>query len=140
MKVTDFRAGAEFDFGTVVFSAEDIVRFATQYDPLDFHLSKEAAQKHFFKDLIASGPHPFHHFYVNHWIPQFGTSVLCGLGVDNWRFLKPIYAGEPVSCNVVITEVLYHQQHETFSVRWNFNFFNTRNELFQHLEMMVLHL
>lgn len=43
----NFSAGDEFDFGTVVFTEEDIIRFATAYDPLDFHLSKEAARQHF---------------------------------------------------------------------------------------------
>ena len=136
----NFSAGDEFDFGTVVFTEADIIRFATAYDPLDFHLSKEAARQHFFKDIVASGPHPFHHFYKNVWIPRFGKSVLAGLAVDNWRFLKPVYAGETVRCKVVITEYTLHPEHNSASVRWNFNFLNKKDELFQHLEMLVLHL
>ncbi|HRH66689.1 MAG TPA: MaoC/PaaZ C-terminal domain-containing protein [Bacteroidia bacterium] len=135
-----FSAGAEFDFGTVVFSEEDIISFAKAYDPLDFHLSKEAAKAHFFKNIVASGPHPFHHFYKNVWVPRFGNTVLAGLAVDNWRFLKPIYAGEPVMCKVVITEFIHHPEHNSASIRWNFNFLNKKGELFQHLEMFVLHL
>lgn len=132
-------AGAEFDFGVVVFTQEDIITFAKQYDPLDFHLSVEAAKEHFFRDIVASGPHAFHHFYKNVWVPRFGNTVLCGLAVDNWRFLKPIYPGQKVFCNVVITEASHHAERNSISVRWNFNFTNEKGDFFQHLEMLVLH-
>ena len=135
-----FSSGDEFDFGTVIFTENDIVEFAKAYDPLDFHLSKQVAREHFFRDIVASGPHPFHHFYKNVWIPRFGKTVLCGLAVDNWRFLKPVYAGEPVSCKVIITELIPHPEHNSASIRWNFNFLNKNDELFQHLEMFVLHI
>lgn len=133
-------AGEEFDFGTVVFSEEEIIAFAKAYDPLDFHLNKSAAQEHFFRDIVASGPHPFHHFYKNVWVPRFGKTVLAGLAVDNWRFLKPVYAGDQIRCNVIITDITYHPERNSASVRWNFNFVNKNDEIFQHLEMLVLHL
>ncbi len=134
-----FSAGAEFDFGTVVFSEEDIIEFAAKNDPLDFHINKESAKAHLFQELVASGQHAFHYFYVRHWIPRFGKSVLCGLSVENWKFLKPIYAGQSVHCRLSILEITRHQGRNSISVTWKFEFLNEEKAHFQHLEMTVLH-
>ncbi len=134
-----FSAGAMFDFGTVIFTEEDIIDFARRNDPLDFHLDKEHAEAHFFKKLVASGQHAFHHFYVHHWIPRFGSTVLCGLSVENWKFLKPMYAGQPIHCILRINSVIGHEGRSTLTVKWLFEFLNEEGFHFQQLEMSVLH-
>ena len=134
-----FKLNENHDLGKKSFSEEEIISFAKNYDPLEFHLSAEAAKKSIFKSLVASGPHPFHYFYKERWLPQFGKSVVAGLGVDNWRFLKPIYANQGVHCIVQVKEVTPHHEKNTVSVRWLFEFKNDKEELFQHLEMIVLH-
>ena len=134
-----FRLNENHDLGKKSFSEEEIISFAKNYDPLEFHLSAEAAKKSIFKALVASGPHPFHYFYKERWLPLFGKSVVAGLGVDNWRFLKPIYANQEVHCIVRVKEVIPHPEKKTVSVRWLFEFKNEKKELFQHLEMIVLH-
>jgi acyl dehydratase len=134
-----FVLNEKHDLGKKRFSENEIIDFALRYDPLDFHLSVEAAKKSLFKDLVASGPHPFHHFYKNHWIPRFGKTVVAGLGLDNWRFLKPIYANDEVHCVITIREITPHPGKGTVTLKWWFEFQNTKGELFQHLEMMVLH-
>jgi len=134
-----FETGNTYMLGSKVFSEAEIIDFAMRYDPLDFHLSVEAGKKSLFKDLVASGPHPFHHFYKNHWIPKFGKSVVAGLGLDTWRFLKPVYAGQAVHCRISIKELTQHPEKETVTVRWYFEFKNEQEELLQHLDMIVLH-
>ncbi len=49
--------GVEQDLGTYTFSAEEIVAFATKYDPQRFHVDLEAASKSNFGALCASGWH-----------------------------------------------------------------------------------
>ena len=134
-----FELNKKYDLGRKVFSEEEIIDFAMKYDPLEFHLSVEAGKKSLFKGLVSSGPHPFNHFYKNHWIPKFGKSVVAGIGLDNWRFLKPVYVNEPVLCEVSIKELEHHTEKETVTVRWYFEFINEEGELFQRLEMIVLH-
>lgn len=133
------RAGAEFDFGTFLFTQENIIEFARANDPLEFHLSAELAKKHFFKELVASGRQPLHEFYIREWIPRFGKTVLAGLGVEVWRFLKPVHPGDQIHCRVIISEATRHAEYGSIKVRWSFNFWNARKELVQHLEMLVLH-
>ena len=134
-----FELNAQYDFGRKNFTEEEIIDFAMRYDPLDFHLSVEGGKKSLFKSLVSSGPQPFHHFYKNHWIPRFGKTVLAGLGIDNWRLLKPLHANEEVHCTLTITELIPHPEKGSVTVRWRFEFQNSEGELFQHLEMIILH-
>ena len=134
-----FELNSKYDLGKKSFTEEEIIDFAMHYDPLDFHLSVEAAKKSFFKSLVSSGPQAFNYFYKNHWIPKFGKTVVAGLGVDNWRFLKPLHVNEEVNCIITITELIPHPEKKTITIRWRFEFQNNDGELFQHLDMIVLH-
>jgi acyl dehydratase len=53
----DVVVGSEFVSGEVTITAEDIIAFATQFDPQPFHLDPEAAKTSFFGGLAASGWH-----------------------------------------------------------------------------------
>ena len=47
--------GERFVLGSHHFAAEDIIRYARQFDPQPFHLDEEAGRKSIFKGLAASG-------------------------------------------------------------------------------------
>ena len=134
-----FELNTKNDLGVIRFSEAEIIDFAMRYDPLDFHLSVEDGKKSIFKSLVSSGPQPFHYFYKNHWVPRFGKTVVAGLGIDHWRLLKPVHVDEDVHCFATITELTRHFEKGTVTVRWRFEFQNAKGELFQHLEMIVLH-
>jgi acyl dehydratase len=53
----DVVVGSEFISDEVTITAEDIIAFATQFDPQPFHLDPEAARNSFFGGLAASGWH-----------------------------------------------------------------------------------
>ncbi|WGS00186.1 MaoC family dehydratase [Bradyrhizobium sp. ISRA443] len=53
----DIEIGARRDLGSFTFTAEDIKRFASQFDPQRFHLDEEAGRKSLFGGLAASGWH-----------------------------------------------------------------------------------
>ena len=53
----DVVVGSEFVSGEVTITAEDIIAFATQFDPQPFHLDSETAKTSFFGGLAASGWH-----------------------------------------------------------------------------------
>ncbi|HRU61740.1 MAG: hypothetical protein KBA16_05845 [Bacteroidia bacterium] len=133
------KAGTELDLGVRSLSRDAIRDFARAYDPLEFHLDESTAKRHMFKDLVASGPHIFNLFYKEVWVPRFGASVLCGLALDNWKFLRPVYPDQPIRCRLVISEVIEHPEKKSRSIRWNFNFEQADGSLVQHLEMLVLH-
>ena len=53
----DFSVGEKFSLGTVVMKEEEMINFATQFDPQRFHLDPEAASETIYGGLIASGWH-----------------------------------------------------------------------------------
>ena len=53
----DMEIGAQRAFGSFTFTAEDIKRFAAQFDPQRFHLDEEEGRKSLFGGLAASGWH-----------------------------------------------------------------------------------
>jgi acyl dehydratase len=53
----DVVVGSQFVSGEVEVTADEIIAFATQFDPQPFHLDAEAAKDTFFGGLAASGWH-----------------------------------------------------------------------------------
>lgn len=53
----DFVIGEQRELGSFTFAAEDIKRFARQFDPQRFHLSEEEGRNSLFGGLAASGWH-----------------------------------------------------------------------------------
>jgi len=134
----DFELNKVFDFNFVTVSEQEIIDFAIAYDPLDFHINKEVAEKSIFKGLIASGPHLFHIFYKNHWVPLFKNTVVAGMEV-NWKLLKPVYANMKVFCKVTIIDLKPNPEKQHASVKWKFEFTNEKNETLQLIDITILH-
>lgn len=135
----NFEPGKKYDLGTVVLSEREIIEFAKAFDPLDFHTDIAAAEKSFFKKLIASGPHIFNLVHRTKWIPRFGKTVICGLEVNHWKFLKPVYAEMSVHSTVTILDVKPNPEKRYAAVKWFYEFKDDGGELLQSLEMSVLH-
>lgn len=102
----DFAVGDVERFGAYVVTREEVLTFATAFDPQPFHLSDEgAAANPIFGRLAASGWHTASmtmRMMVDHWNTRGGTS-LGSPGIDQLRFLKPVYPGDTLS---VTNEVL----------------------------------
>jgi acyl dehydratase len=53
----DYEIGERQELGSHTFTKDEIIAFATKYDPQPFHISEEAAAKSPYGRLIASGWH-----------------------------------------------------------------------------------
>ena len=53
----DFSVGESFTLGSVEMVEEEMIEFATQFDPQRFHIDPEAAARTVYGGLIASGWH-----------------------------------------------------------------------------------
>ena len=53
----DIREGEWLDCGTCGFSADEIVKFAQQFDPQPFHIDEVRASRSIYGGIIASGFH-----------------------------------------------------------------------------------
>jgi acyl dehydratase len=138
-EIRDLKEGQKLDLGIVTLSEQEIIDFAKAFDPLDFHTDREAGKRSMFKSIVASGPHIFTLVHRVQWIPRFGHTVIAGLEVTNWKFLKPVYPGHPIGSSVTALRIKPNPDKGYAAVTWLYEFKNENNEFVQTLEMTVLH-
>ncbi len=101
----DVVPGTKSAFGRYEVTREEVVEFATKYDPQPFHLSDEAAAKTHFGKLAASGWHTTA-MMMRMLVDNMSAIQQAGLGspgLDELRWLTPVYPGDILR---VETEVL----------------------------------
>ncbi|TKC80064.1 MaoC family dehydratase [Trinickia terrae] len=93
----DFEVGTTVEVGTHTFTADEIVRFAEQYDPQPFHIDETAAKASPFGGLIASGWHTcsvmMGLIVRNH---LNGSTSMGSPGVEEIRWIKPVRVGDTI--------------------------------------------
>lgn len=91
----DYEVGQKFELGSTSFTADEIIDFATRYDPQSFHVDAAAAAKSMFGGLIASGWHvnaKLMRLFVDNYVDQ--RTALGSPGIDELRWLKPVRPGD----------------------------------------------
>jgi len=102
----DLEVGAETYFGSYEVTRDEVLEFARKYDPQPFHLSDEAAAKTYFGRLAASGWHTCAMtmaVLVRH-LSKDRQAGLGSPGVDELRWLKPVYPGDTLHVRGKILE------------------------------------
>ena len=102
----DFAVGDVTAFGPVTVDAEEIVEFASRYDPQPFHLDEEAGKATPFGGLIASGWHTtalFMGMFVR--AVLLDSASLGSPGVDEIRWTAPVRPGDTLSGRSTVTDV-----------------------------------
>ncbi|WP_229773547.1 MaoC family dehydratase [Iodidimonas muriae] len=102
----DFHVGDEASFGRYEVTEAEVLDFARKYDPQAFHVDKEAAKKSLFGALCASGWHTCAmtmRMMVDH-MEETGTATLGSPGVDEIRWVKPVYPGDVLSVHMKVTD------------------------------------
>jgi acyl dehydratase len=92
----DLEIGAETYFGSYDVTREEVLEFARKYDPQPFHLSDEEAAKTHFGRLAASGWHTcaMTMAVIARKVVDEEQAGLGSPGVDELRWLKPVYPGD----------------------------------------------
>lgn len=101
----DMVVGSVRDLGTVTLTAEEIKDFARQFDPQPFHLDEVAARHSMFGGLCASGWHTCAlamRLTVTNFLHE--AASLGSPGVENLRWLKPVYPGDTLRLDQVVLE------------------------------------
>ncbi len=102
----DYKEGEQFEFGDYLITEEEIIEFATRYDPQPFHIDKVAAANTVFGGLIASGWMTASigmRLLTDHFIST--VSSMGSPGVDEMRFIKPVRPGDRLRLRVSILSV-----------------------------------
>ena len=101
----DIEPGTKSAFGRYEVTRQEVIDFATKYDPQPFHLSDEEAAKTYFGRLSASGWHTAA-MMMRMLVDNMSDIQQAGLGspgIDELRWLKPVYPGDILR---VETEIL----------------------------------
>ncbi len=103
----DLEIGQETYFGSYEVTREEVIDFARKYDPQPFHLSDEAAAKTHFGRLAASGWHScaMTMAVIARHVVNTEQAGLGSPGVDELRWLKPVYPGDTLHVSSTIVEV-----------------------------------
>ena len=99
--------GQTASFGAYRVTREEVLEFARKYDPQPFHLSDEAAAQTHFGRLAASGWHTCA-MTMAMLVENLATHRQAGLGspgVDELRWLKPVYPGDTLRVESEIVDV-----------------------------------
>ena len=101
----DFPVGKVREFGGYVVTAEEIIDFATKFDPQPFHLSEEAGKASLFGGLCASGWHTCA-MTMRMMCDEFllETASLGSPGLENIRWIKPVRPGDTLHVRSVVIE------------------------------------
>lgn len=102
----DMEVGSERTFGHYDVTREEVLEFAHQYDPQPFHLSDEAAAKTHFGRIAASGWHTAA-MTMRVIVDALSREPQAGLGspgVDELRWLRPVYPGDTLTMRGVIVD------------------------------------
>jgi acyl dehydratase len=104
MKFGELSIGQRFETMSYKVSKEEIIVFASQFDPQYMHIDEEKAKESRFKGIIASGLHTLS-LSFKLWVETgiLGEDVIAGTGVNNLKFTKPVF---PDDVLYVTTEVI----------------------------------
>lgn len=104
MYFEDFYVGQVNQFGKYIVTEEEIIEFASKYDPQFFHLDHDKAKQSLFGGLCASGWHTaamFMRMLVDSMPEEHGS--LGSPGVEKIKWLKPVYPGYELSVIGTVT-------------------------------------
>ena len=104
----DMAVGRVDRFGSMAVTREEVLDFARRYDPQPFHLDDAAAEANpLFGRLAASGWHTAAmgmRMVADHWAELGGRAILGGAGIDELRWLKPVYPGDRLRAESEVIE------------------------------------
>ena len=102
----DLVPGTTASFGRYEVTREEVIQFASKYDPQPFHLSDEAAAKTHFGRISASGWHTcamVMRMMVDN-ITERRQAGLGSPGLDELRWLKPVYPGDTLRVETTLLD------------------------------------
>jgi acyl dehydratase len=101
----DYTPGAVHELGAISIGEEEIIEFATRFDPQYFHIDPEKASASQFGGIIASGWHTISlvmRLYVDRYLSNVAS--LASPGVDEVRWPNPVRPGDILKVRVTILD------------------------------------
>ncbi|WP_287445137.1 MaoC family dehydratase [Altererythrobacter sp.] len=130
----DLEIGAKQSFGSYEVTREEVLEFASKYDPQAFHLDDEAAAKTHFGRVSASGWHTCA-MTMAMMVENMKNVKQAGLGspgVDQLMWKKPVYPGDTLRVESEVTEKRRSKSRREMGI------FKSRAQVFNQNDEVVL--
>ena len=127
----DFKPGTAMTYGRYAVTLDEIRAYASEYDPQPMHLDAVAAQRSLLGGLAASGWHSCcmmmrmltDSFLIN-------TSCMGAPGVDEVRWLKPVYPGDVLTVRqTVLSSKVSQSKPDRGFVSFHFEMLNQNGDV-----------
>jgi acyl dehydratase len=132
----DFSPGRVWEMQGPTLSKEEIVEFASHFDPQYFHVDEEAAERSAFGGLIASGWHTVGicmRLICEAYLLE--AASLGSPGVKEVRWLKPVRPGDRLRLRMTVLESkLSRTKPDRGTVLHRWEVFNQHGEMVMHME------
>jgi acyl dehydratase len=140
MKFAEFHVGQVIEAGPYEVSEEEIVRFATAYDPQWFHTDAQAAKGGRFEGLIASGWHTCGiamRLVADAALAGSESFASPGLAYVKWP--HPVRPGDKLTVRATVVEVRRSKGQSALGIlRWRWQLFNAKGTEVLDLEATSL--
>lgn len=136
----DLAPGQVYRTGSVAVTREEMLAFASRYDPQPFHLDEAAGRKSLFGGMSASG-----------WMTAALTMRLMilsefrfvegaiGLGIESLRWPRPVFAGDELTAVIEVTAMRPSESKPDFGViKFTTTTTNQRGQIVQTKQSNVL--
>lgn len=128
----DYEVGTRQSFGKYEVTREEVIEFASKYDPQSFHLSDEAAAKTHFGRMAASGWHTCAMTMAmlvenmkGHKAASFGSP-----GLEELKWKRPVFPGDTLRVETELFEKRRSQKRPEMGLTKNrIKVFNQNDEL-----------
>ena len=130
----DIVVGSKASFGRYEVTREEVIAFAQRYDPQPFHLSDEAAATTHFGRLSASGWHTCA-MTMAMVVENLKANQQAGLGspgIDELRWLTPVYPGDTLRCESEVLDKRVSQSRPEMGI------FHGRTTVFNQKDQPVM--
>ena len=96
----DHTEGEVIQCGSYDVTSEEVMQFASRWDPQPWHIDEEAAKKSLFGGLTACSAHIFSIYCITspQWQNGAVQQAMASFGFDEMRMLKTVYAGDRLRC------------------------------------------
>ena len=137
----DYVAGESLSYGDYLMTEQEIIEFATRFDPQAFHIDPVAARQSSFAGLAASGWHTASasmRMLVDHFIPP--KASMGSPGIDELRWLQPVRPGDRLRVRSTVVETRRSQSKpDRGIVRVRHETLNQRDEVVMTFTGMALY-
>ena len=132
----DMQQGQVRQLGSISPTREEIIAFASQFDPQPFHLNDEAAKASVFGGLCASGWHTCSmamRLMVTNFTQQ--AASLGSPGLENIKWLKPVLPNDTLSLQSTVLETRpMNSRPDVGLVRSLWEMYNQHGDKVLHME------